>query len=113
MIVSLYTFKRLKNHNLNTIGFWLIVGSCLSKKGLDVSSSAPVYTKYFLNILPVTISLFQVSWLNDIRLKRYIKKIYPTSCAAVTTFNIDGMAWHFKIQYIKNKMFFSVRLKNS
>ena len=73
MIVSLYTFKRLKNHNLNTIGFWLIVGSCLSKKGLDVSSSAPVYTKYFLNILPVTISItfpsFVTKWYT-------IKKIH-------------------------------------
>ena len=44
------------------------------KKGMKLGPCPPNHAREFLNILPMALSVGQVSWQNDLKFKRYILK---------------------------------------
>ena len=117
---ALFTFSEKVNHwNLDVIVYWVIGAGCWIEKDLELSPNLQIGQKIPENCcLCLYLSVDQVSWLNELSFKRYIKKyILPHSNTDhdVTDLGNHGIvkntrtwiSWEWNINFRRNKKILS------
>ena len=94
---SLFTFsKKMKQWNLNIIGYWVIGSGYWIEKGLELSPSPPNCSKDSQNYCPgLYLPIDQVWWLNGLWFK-----MYHVSCTN-THHDVTDLVNHGMVKNIK------------
>ena len=69
----IHPFKKMKHWNLDITGYWVIGAVCYNEKGLELSTSPPIFQKISEKYCPcLYLSIDQVWWVTELWFKRYI-----------------------------------------
>ena len=94
MIASVHIFNRVKKKEVHH-NWFLIVVVWQVKKGMDLGTTLPNHLKFFLKLLPMTISIsWPICMIKQFKTQKISSKMQPTFCANtydVTIFKADGM----------------------